>query len=152
MSGFAGLGEAGDGEAGVDDTATITARDVSPPHALFLDPAVMDFTADEEGHYQSVHPVDQKVELALAVAFGSVASASTVGGKLRELKIGSRAQMTTDATEIAREALAALIAAGDIILASVVAYAKSASRARVEITYQNTRAPDADRFRTSTVG
>jgi hypothetical protein len=152
VSGFAGFGEAGDGEAGVDDTATLTARAVTPPHALFLDPAVMDFTADADGHYQSVHPVDHKVELALAVAFGSVASVETIGSGLRNLRIGTREQMTTEATQIARTALAPLLAAGDVVLASVVAYAANAWRAHVEITYQNTRAPDADRYRTSTLG
>lgn len=152
MSGFAGFDDAGAGEAGLDDGTAPTARAVTPPHALFLDPAVMDFTADAEGHYQSVHPVDQKVEIGLAVAFGSVASAEGVGSSLRNLRLGTREQMTAEATTIARTALATLLAAGDVILVSVVAYPVNAWRARVEITYQNTRAPDSDRFRTSVVG
>ena len=152
MSGKAGYAAAGDGGAGFGpDVTAPTARDVTPPHALFFDPALMDFPTDADGHYESVHPVDAKVELALALAFGSSASAPAVGSTLRDLRIASRAKMSADARQIVDVALASLIAAGDVRVVSVVAYAANGWRAHVEVTYQNLRAPDADRNRTSVV-
>lgn len=152
MSGKAGYAAAGDGGAGLGpDVDTQVARDVSPPHGLFFDPALMDFPIDADGHYESVHPVDAKVELALSLAFGSSPSAPAVGSTLRDIRIGSRAQMSADARQIVDTALALLIAAGDVRVASVVAYAANGWRARVEVTYQNLRAPDPDKSRTAVV-
>jgi len=153
MSGEAGYGEAGAGEAGIDPLAAdlTTTRQV-PPQALFFDPALMDFPKDADGRYVEVHPVDQQVELALALAFGSVASAPGVGGTLRDIRIASRAEMTNDASQRVNVALAALIARGDVRVVSVVAYAANAWRAHVEVVYQNLRAPDTSRNRTTTIG
>lgn len=152
MSGEAGFGEAGVGEAGIDPVdATFSADALTPPQALFFDPALMDFPKDGDGRYVEVHPVDQKVELALALAFGSAPSAPGVGGTLRDIKIASRAEMTQDATQRVNVALASLIARGDVVVVSVVAYAVNAWRVHVDVTYQNTRAPDAARNRTTTL-
>lgn len=149
MSFGAGSSLAGGVPAGFDPAGDVgSPRAVVPPQALFLDLATMDFTTDAAGLYQEVHPVDHKVLLALGLGLGSVPSSTALGSTLRDLRIGSRAQMTADATRIVKTALADLIAAGDVILVSVVAYASAPNRAHVEITYQNTRAPDADRNRT----
>ncbi len=149
MSFGAGSTGAGIVAAGFDPAGTVgTARDVVPPHALYLDPSTMDFPTDADGHYVSVHPVDHWVEMQLALAFGATPAASAVGSTLREIAIGTREEMTADARRIATTALAPRIATGDVVLVSVVAWAVLPNRARVEITYQNTRAPDADRNRT----
>jgi hypothetical protein len=152
VSGEAGWGEAGAGEAGIDPlSADISPPAARPPHALFFDPAIMDFPKDDAGRYVEIHPVDQKVELQLALALGSSASAPGVGGTLREIQIASREAMTDDATQRVNVALADLIAAGDVILVSVVAYASNPWRAHIEVVYKNRRAPDRDRNRTSVI-
>lgn len=152
MSGEAGIGEAGAGEAGIDPLdVSLTPLRQRPPQALFFDPAVMDFPKNANGRYVEIHPVDQKVEIALALALGSASSAPSAGGTLRDIKIGSRSEMTVDASQRVSVALATLIGAGDVILVSVVAYAVSAWRVHIEIVYQNTRAPDAARNRTTTL-
>lgn len=151
MSGFAGSDLAGDDEAGFGaGDPSMTPRAVVPPHALFLDPVVMDFTT-VDGLYQEVHPVDHQVEMRLAVALGSSPSAPETGSGLRSLKLGSRKQMTIDAHSIVDTALASLIANGDVRIASVTAYAANAWRAHVDVVYYNLRAPDADRSRSVVV-
>jgi len=149
MSFGAGSTPAGLVPAGFDPAGTVgAARDVTLPHALFLDPATMDFAVDADGRYESVHPVDHWVLMQLALASGGTPAAPSVGTTLRDIQIGTREQMTIEARRIVANALAERVATGDVILVSVVAWAKTPSRAHVEITYQNTRAPDADRNRT----
>jgi len=144
----AGSTPAGEVQAGYDPANTVpNPRSVTLPQALYLDAATMDFLPDENGHYQEVHPVDHWVAMQLVLAFGAAPSAPAVGTTLRELAIGPREQMTADATRIVQAALADRVTTGDVRLVSVVAYAKNAWRAHVEITYQNLRAPDADRNR-----
>lgn len=149
MSTGAGSSLAGAVPAGFDPPGTVgAARSVVPPHALYLDAGSMDFPVDEDGHYQSVHPIDHQVEMRLVPATGSVPSDPSVGATLRDIAIGSRAQMTAEATRIVNTRLADLIANGDVVILSVVAYASAPNRAHVEISYQNRRAIDADRTRT----
>lgn len=149
MSYGAGSTGAGIVAAGFDPAGTVgAARDVTLPHALFLDPATMDFGVDADGHYGSVHPVDHWVLMQLGLASGGTPAAPAIGNALRDIKIGTREQMSADARRIVLDVLADRIATGDVVVVSVVAWASAANRARVEITYQNTRAPDADRNRT----
>lgn len=148
MSG-AGSSLAGIVPAGFDPPGTVgTARAVTLPQALYLDAATMDFPTDADGRYQEVHPVDHLVEMRLLPAAGSVPSDASVGSTLRDIEIGPREQMTADARRIVSNRLADLIANGDVVILSVVAYASAPNRARVEVHYQNRRAIDADRTRT----
>lgn len=124
----------------------------TPPHALYLDPRTMDFPADEEGRYLSVHPVDQQVELRLLVQRGSVRGAPTLGSTLRDIRIGTRAAMTAEASAVVAAALADLVSAGKVQVLSVVAFASAANRARVEVQYRNLLLPDARDNRTVVVG
>jgi hypothetical protein len=143
MSGGSGSSGAGDEGAGAEAGPTVpVARSVVPPHALFFDPALMDFPLDEAGLYQSVHPDHHAVLLALGLSAGTVSSSPLLGSTLRDIQIGSRAAMTADATERVRAALRALLDAGRAQLVSVVAYAKSASRAHVDVVFRLPRAPD----------
>lgn len=152
MSGGAGSSAAGDEGAGIEAGPTVPdARDVTPPHALFFDPALMDFPLDEDGFYQSVHPDHHAVLLALGLAAGSAPAAPTVGSTLREIAIGTRDAMTRDATERVRAALQSLLDAGRVQLVSVVAYAKGAGRAHVDVVFRLPHAPDPDLNRTATL-
>lgn len=148
-TGYEGAGEIG---AGVELTVDIpAARNVAPPHALFLDPAVMDFTIDSDGHYQSVHPVDHLVLMGLAVVKGSILGSPNVGATIRDVQIADRAAMTADADRRVREALAALIDAKDIELVLVECYASAASRVHIKVVWRNLRAPDEDQSRSVTL-
>jgi hypothetical protein len=127
------------------------ARSVVPPHALFLDPAVMDFTMDSDGLYQSVHPTDHLVLMALGVAQGSVVVVPELGATIRDIRISSRVLMTADAEQRVRAALSNLISANDIELVSVDCYASAANRVYLEVKWRNLRAPDEDQNRSVTL-
>lgn len=124
----------------------------TPPHALYLDPSVMDFPRGDDGRYLSVHPVDQKVELRLLVQQGSIRSAPTLGSTLRDIAIGTREAMTRAARVIVDAALSDLVSAGEVEVVSVVAFASAPNRARVEVQYRNLLLPDARDNRTVVVG
>lgn len=76
----AGSFAAGLGLAGLDPLPPQNQpRNVSPPAALYFDGASKGFPLDSNGHYLSIHPVDQAVALALLVKLGSLASAPEMG-------------------------------------------------------------------------
>lgn len=148
-AGYESAGEVGTGEE-LEPTIP-DARSVTPPHALFLDPAVMDFTVDADGLYQSVHPVDHRVLMALGVARGSVSVSPAVGATLRDIAIADKATMTADAVRRVTTALANLIAAKDIELGTVDCYASAPSRVYILVEWRNLRAPDEDQNRSVTL-
>ena len=142
-----GLGEYELGSApwGFDPPETAPPpRTVLPPQALYFDGKTADFPLDEEGHYVEVHPVDHRVEIALFTTFTKVPVAPDVGSTVASIPIQDDAAMTADADARVRTALRDLIAAGDIELVSVKAWAHPRWRAHVEVVYKNLQLPDQD--------
>jgi hypothetical protein len=102
---------AGLGPAGYDPVIPPDApRGVHPPAALMFDGQTRDFPLDENGFYREVHPVDQKVELALSVSRGAIASVPGIGNKLRTIQRVRKEVAETLARSYIREALADLLA------------------------------------------
>lgn len=146
MSAAAGSENAGAGFAGIGSTPTIpAARNVRLPHALYLDLSVMDFPLDANGRYVEVHPVDH-LALMLIGPFNDL---------WQTIEIADQATMTRRADEIVRQRWADLIARGDIADVTTIAKPGPNGRARIDISYRNTRDPasnPAKPFRTVEIG
>ena len=115
----AGSFGAGEGAAGEDiPTPPDAPRNVTPPAALLFDGRTRDFPLNAQGRYRRVHPVDQRVALALLIAYGTIASAPTVGDKVR--RITKIVKSTPgQVAGFVNEALDTMLRAGDIVLRDV---------------------------------
>lgn len=131
------------GQAGLDEVAApLPRRLVKLPWALLLDGWTRDVRLDDNGLYTETHPVDHKVEVAVFVEMGKLQSAPDIGGTIAKIAIGEDDAMQRDAETRLRECLADLLAAGDIAIVSIRAFAAPRWRANVELKYQNLRLPD----------
>lgn len=135
-----GLGwfPAGVGPAGYDPVIPPDApRRVRPPVALRYDGATRDFVLRADGFYAEIHPVDQKVSLAMCISRGAVAAVPGLGNKLRTIRRTTAAVATTLAKQYVREALADLLAAKSIALKDVTVQADVPGRLLVFVLYHN---------------
>lgn len=135
-----GLGwfPAGIGPAGYDPVVPPDApRNVRPPAALRLDGASRDYVLDDDGFYAELHPVDQKVALALLVSRGAIAAVPGLGNKLRTIRRVSAAVAETLTRQYIREALADLIRGKSIEVESVVVDTSVAGRLLFSVAYKN---------------
>ena len=99
----AGSFPAGFGPTGLDPLPPPPrARDVTPPAALWFDGATQDFLLDRStGLYVPLHPVDQRVALALLVNLGSLSGAPAVGAAFRSITRitpSTKTEVVSDAT------------------------------------------------------
>ncbi len=132
---------AGNGPAGEDPLPALTApRNVQPPAALLFDGASRAFPLDANGLYRAIHPVDQRVALALLIALGTVGSAPSLGSSLRAIR---RIVPTTptDARNRIDVALSDLVAARDIEVTKVEVETRRAPTGSllVAVSYRNLR-------------
>ena len=145
MSG-AGSGVAGAGLAGKSAPASLAPRDVRPPRALYFDGASRDMLlVTATGLYRSLHPVDQKMAMALVLRRGSIPVAPDLGSTFHEIGIGEEEAMTADAIQRASQAAALLIQVGDVRITSVRCFSSRVSRVRVEVDYLNLRLAEEER-------
>lgn len=146
-AGFDGAGQSG---AGNEQAPTIpAARNVRPPHALYLDLSTMDFPMDDDGRYIEVHPVDHEVFMAIGPEQGSIMAAPNQGLPWQSMPYDSEAVMQRRADEMVRSKLAAILSRGDITDLSVTLRSRIVGRGRVLVRYKNTRIPqEHDPYRT----
>lgn len=86
----AGDFEAGAGVAGLDPVSAPSApRNVRPPLALWFQGLTRDFPLRDDGQYQSTHPVDQEVELAMEISRGKVPALPTLGTDFTNLPLSN---------------------------------------------------------------
>ena len=118
----------------------VAQRTTTYPQAMQFDPGLRQFVQNADGSMASIHPVDQKVALALGIENGSIPSATSQGHKIRQLlnrlDPSKRPQV---ATQEVRRVLADMITAGDVILVLVAVDASRGDSTRVNVTYVNTR-------------
>jgi hypothetical protein len=112
-------------------------RDVSPPAALRFDGQSRDYLLDANGFYNSSHPVDQKVALALSVSRGAIAAAPEIGNKLRTIKRVTATVATTLAKQYIRECLAEFTAAKSIEILDIQIDTSVPGRLLFAVTYLN---------------
>lgn len=115
--GFLPLGFGPLGAPLLDEDAAPRAR-ATYPRALWFDGATRDYALDADGRYRDLHPVDQKVALALLVELGRVTSAPAIGSTIKS--VAPNAPTTPAAVEAAvRRALAPMLRAQEIRLRAV---------------------------------
>lgn len=137
----AGWFPAGYGAAGYDPVIPPGApRNVRPPAALRFDGQTRDFPLSATGFYEESHPVDQQVALALCVSRGAIASASTIGNKLRTISRVGRNTAETLARTYIREGLAPFIAGKSIEVQDVQVDTSVPGRLLFAVTYLNLEA------------
>lgn len=141
----AGSYPVGFGPAGFDPASITPATATVGGRASLFDPFARDIPIDPvTGLYAECHPVDSQVLLALGVRRGKVLSVPGVGGTVLDLPIADSTTMTAEARRRTEADLADLIAAGDVSVESVNAWADPSYRAHVEIVYRNLRLPSQD--------
>lgn len=139
----AGDYDAGDTDiAGEDPIAALSAaRGLIPPAALVFDGATRTFLSDDDGRLKSVHPVDQKVALAVLIQQKKLSSAPDTGSTLKEIKYLDPAKIVTDATNRVNRALNAVLQPGDIEIIRIQVTQPSRWSVSILLEYKNLRDP-----------
>ncbi len=114
-------------------------RVVPVVQALLLDVATHDFPMDAAGFYEGLHPVDARVELAMVVVAGAIATAPEIGNTIPTIKLATP-DVTTRATYEVRRALRDEVRGGNILVKSIKVVASDSALA-VEVAYMNLRLP-----------
>ena len=138
MSG-AGTFGAGLEPAGLDPVGAFSPKPSlgTQPRALLFNITTRQHVINADGTMASVHPVDQRVTLALGVKLGSIPSAPGVGNKLRTITRGSLAQLTAQANDYVEQALIAMTTAKEISVISIGVFAPQPGQLIVQVTYTN---------------
>jgi hypothetical protein len=127
------------GEAPVEELSD--PRNVAPPIALVFDGETRTFLRDDDGFLKSIHPVDQKVALALLMQQKKIAPAPKTGSTLREIKYIEPAKIETDVTDRINRALTAVLQPGDIEILKLEVLTPSRWAGSVTFQYKNLREP-----------
>jgi hypothetical protein len=128
--------------AGEDPVAELSApRNAQAPIALAFDAATRTFLRDDDGRYYSVHPVDQKVALAIFVELGKITAAPNEGGTLRSIKYLDPAKIEADARDRIQRALARVLSPGDIAEVGLKVAQPTRWSVRIVYEYRNLREP-----------
>ncbi len=136
---------AGEGLAG-DALALPTAGTVlRPPAAVHFDAVLRDYPLGSDGRYVEIHPVDSRVQMALSMALGRIASTPTTGNALRRIPYLNPKRIKAQATDAVRQALAPIIADGDITLDDLIVETRQRHAVLVQVDYYNERLPDRPR-------
>jgi hypothetical protein len=117
-------------------------RVVRAPDALKLDGPTKDYLLDDDGFYQSVHPVDQQVALAMIVSRGAIAAVPELGNQLRTIRRVSKNVAIALAKSFVREALDGLVASKSIKINDVQIDADVPGRLFVQVMYTNLELSD----------
>jgi hypothetical protein len=116
-------------------------RNVAPPIALVFDGKTRTFLRDDDGFLLSIHPVDQKVALALFVEKGKLAPTPSTGNTLREIKYIDKVKIETDVTNRINRALNAVLVPGDIEILKLEVRLPSRWAVSITFQYRNLREP-----------
>lgn len=133
---------AGVGPAGFDPVAFVSpALQFTPPLAALFDlgTRTFPFMTDGSGRLQSVHPVDQQVNLALGLIEGTVTSVKDLGASFARLQRASLADLQKEGALMANRALARLISNNDIEVREVTATRPIPGRVYIAVNYVNLR-------------
>lgn len=156
----AGFSPAGLGPAGHDPTIdpsrapTVPAPlDVRLFHALGamkIDLSARDAVLDTDGTYEHVHPVDQRVALALGPAVRALKSVPNTGQTLGSLRRAGESRLAASVTSAVTFALSSLISAGEIALLSVEVTKAPRGPLSIVVRYRNLR--DGGAYRALSLG
>lgn len=110
-----------------------------PPTAALFDPKTRTFPVLANGQLQAVHPIDQRVVLALWPRKGAIKSVSAQGHTFADLARLTSTQKQPAAERIVRDLLATMIKNGDITLLKVIAGSPVRGRDEIAVEYVNNR-------------
>lgn len=135
---------AGDYDAGEDDfgdalpspDATLIAQ---PLAALFFDPATRRHALRTDGTFVYIHQVDARVINALNIAREKFAAVKDTGAAFWKLGSAFDPRAKRKVEDWARQALAALISAGDITLEGVELEVVGSYSMQITVSYLNRR-------------
>lgn len=131
---------AGMEDAGDDITPGAASARVTPFwNALLIDPTTRDFPRDADGNYIALHPVDARVELAMMVVQGTIATAPDLGNALRNIAYITSSTVKEVTYEV-RNALNDEVLGGNIRIVSIRVDTSIPGRILVELQYVNLRA------------
>ena len=134
----AGSFPAGLGLLGMDPTPAPPApRNAVIPVALWWDAGTRDYLRDDNGFFKSLHPVDQKMGLALTLQEGTIASDPTLGAKFRQIRFASGPSLGNQVNDFVKQATAAIVDAGEAKILSVKFASPAAGAIAIEVDYQN---------------
>lgn len=152
---------AGESEAGFGDDAgepqllaNSRPRDVRLPRAALFDGATRTFLYDDAGRLKDLHPVDQKVALALLRAYGVMAATPDEGNKVKRITHVGGNDFETQVREYMRQAVAQLVTDGDVRELSIPVTITRRGAFQVDYNYVNlrdVRRASADNRRTVTI-
>jgi hypothetical protein len=142
----AGDYEAGAGLAGLDPLPEGSPpRNVRPPHALWFQGLTRDFPLRDGGQYQSTHPIDQEVELAMEVAVGKIPALPSIGLDLAALPLANADLLQAEVERrVNAGRVGALVSAGSIRVVELVARRTTRNGVGVRLQYVNLQDPSGD--------
>ncbi len=121
----------------------------TPPRALELDGATRDYAlATATDLYVDGDPTDQRVALALLVTRGAIASATSVGSTLREIRNLGTPDTKRLVEDAVLRALRDLVVSGDVLVETIEQESTRSGQLRVAVTY---RKPRVEQTRTATL-
>lgn len=135
---------AGLGGAGFDPVlpASSPITDAAPPLAVYFDLATKTYLSNADGTLKGMHPVDQRVVLALGIEAGSLTGVPSQGHRFRSrLSRVPPATIPRIALDETRLALKNLLLAKDILLLAVETDTTVRGRVLIAVTYVNMRDP-----------
>lgn len=146
-----GFGEEGFGEEGfgMSPGEALGARVVPEFQALEIDLATYDVPIDENGFYKSIHPIDHKVLLNLAIKLNAIPADPSIGTTLFDVQFDTDERMTADGSRRVRGALNQMVLDEDITIDDVKLLSGTSVSGRLifEIEYHNLRMPEGERLR-----
>lgn len=137
----AGSFPAGAGPAGYDPATYAAPLPTLPVGVPFLDLSVRQYTFAADGSQNTVHPVDQMVEVILNIQLGNFTSDPTLGVDWLRIKRANYRQAPSIAPAVVAAGLKTLTDAGDILLKSVGYRRPAPGRTIIPIEYVNLRLP-----------
>lgn len=116
------------------------------PQAMQIDGTTRDFVQNEDGQMASVHPVDQRVHVALTYRLGSIGSAADIGSGVRNIQHLRQEKINRQVQGAVGLALSAMIDNGDVVVQSVEGQIQDHGRLVTVVDYVNMKlSPDSVR-------
>ncbi len=134
----AGSFGAGIGPMGLDPVAEASPpRNAKPPAALWWDAGTRDYLRDDNGFFLSLHPVDQKMAIALTHALGTNTSVPKHGARFPEIRYAGGPALGNKIADMAKQATAATVNAGEAKILSVRHTLPAPGAIAIFVEYEN---------------
>lgn len=128
----------GMGLMGMDPSPPAPApRTATTPVALWWDAASRDYLLDANGFFKSLHPVDQKMGLALTTRKGTISSVPGQGARFTEIVFAAGPALGAQVNDFVKQATADIVAAGEAQILSVSFQTPQSGSIAIQVSYVN---------------